>query len=210
MRKQNDIKRFKLNGEKSALTLTLFWGVRVSLNYILKIVAILDLLLTTIGAYGQGSLSLNAGDTYTYQFSSLSLQGIWFVQEPPGVPVGKVDGLFLPGSFQAGSSMLFEMFEDTTNSSPIASLTLDGSSPPPGPLLWSLNAWQDLQGAVRISMLSGSATLSSLQVIANRNDSGVLNSYGSSALPVPEPNSIFLVGFAVLLGTRAATRITLR
>ena len=169
----------------------------------MRYVAITALLLVTIGASAQVNLTLNAGDTYTFQFSSLSFQGIWDVQQPPGVPIGEINGLFLPDSFQPGSSLLVEMFEDSTSLSPIASQVLIsqvGFSPPPGPLLWSLDAWQDLQGAVRLSMLSGSATIDLFQVTVNRDDSGMLNSYGSSALPVPEPNSILLIGVAALLG----------
>jgi hypothetical protein len=183
--------------------------VKASANTLLKIAPFLAALLTTIGAYAQGSLTLNTGETYTYQFSSLSLQGTWNVQDPPGVPMGRVDGLFVPGSFQPGSSLLVEVFEDTTSSAPIASQTLNspvGFPAPLGPLFWSLDAWQDLQGAVRVSMLSGSATMYLFQVTANRNDSGVLNSYGSSALPVPEPNSISLVSVAALLATLMKSR----
>jgi hypothetical protein len=172
-------------------------------------VAVVALLLTTFDAYAQGTLTLNAGDTYTYQFSSLSLQGTWDVQDHPGVPIGRVDGFFVPGSFQPGSSLLVEMFEDTPSSSPIASQTLNspvGFPAPPGPLFWSLDAWQDLQGSVRVSMLSGSVTMDFFQVTANRNDSGVMNSYRSSALPVPEPNPISLMGVGVLLITLMRSR----
>ncbi len=205
------MKQFEVNSGRPTLTRILSSGrrVRVSVNVISKIVAIVAVLLTTIGVYAQGSLTLNAGDIYTYQFSSLPLQGTWDVQEPPGLPRGQVNGFFLPGSFQPGSSLLVEMFEDSTSSSPIASQTLIspvGFSPPPGPLLWSLDAWQDLQGAVRLSMLSGSVTIDLFQVTANRDDSGVLNSFGSSALPVPEPNSIRLISCAALLGALMRSR----
>jgi len=187
---QNDIKRLEVNGGKLTRT------------PLQKIIAILAVLLSTIGAYAQGSLTLNAGDIYVYQFNTLLPQGSWDIQEPPGAPAGKIDGLC---TFQSGSSLFVEMFEDTTNSLPIATQTLNfsnssgGLPPPPGPALWSLDACQDLQGTVRGSMLSGSATFSQFQVAVIRNDLGALNVYSSSAMPVPEPNSILLGGFAALL-----------
>jgi hypothetical protein len=57
---------------------------------------------------------------------------------------------------------------------------------------------EDLE-ALRVSALIGTITMRSLHVTVNRNDAGMLNSYGSSALPVPEPSSFLLLGFLGIL-----------
>ncbi len=176
-------------------------------------VLIVATLIPGAQSFAQGSLTMNAGDKYVFQFSSLPLSGTWDMREPPSVPAGRVDGLFVPGSFVVGSSFLAEMFEDSVNDVPIASQTLNSVSDlpaPPGPAFyWSNGAWQDLQGVVRLTMLRGSVSIYSLVVAANRNDAGVFNSYSTSALPVPEPGSVVLFIWGALLAVCYRRRLSL-
>jgi hypothetical protein len=158
-------------------------------------------MIACINVQSQG-IVLNAGDTYTYQFSTLLLQGVVAIPpNPPGVPAGMIQGAFALGSFQPGSTLLCEMFEDSTAQAPIASQTLiypEGYSPPPGPVFWSVGAWQDLQGAIRFTMVSGSVTISEFTVSATLNEIGGLTEYSTTVVPEPKPLPLLcaLIGIA--------------
>jgi hypothetical protein len=91
--------------------------------------------------------------------------------------------------------MVCEMFEDSTDQAPIATQTLlwpvgSGMPAPPGVRFWSDGAWQDLQGAIRFTMVSGSVTVTSFDVSAVRNEFGGFTQYASTV--VPEPCSLAL------------------
>jgi hypothetical protein len=70
-------------------------------------------------ARSQG-ITLGAGDTYTYTFNTLALQGPDF--EPPA-PGGRVDASFDPVTFGPGDALLCEMFENSPDEVAIASQT---------------------------------------------------------------------------------------
>lgn len=109
-----------------------------------------NLLALTLSAHAH--VLLNAGDVFTYEFTSLPppLPSPGFVEAPTG-------GFSIAlSSFEAGSDVLFvEMFENSTNEPPletfVAEYLADGTA--------LEGAWEDLQGTVRFTMLSGSATL---------------------------------------------------
>jgi len=162
--------------------------------------------LITIGAiilaysrvHSQG-FTLRAGDTFTYQFNTLPLQGGH--SDPPLSAAGKLDALF--GSFAPGGTVLCEMFENSTAEAAIASQTLSstaGYPAPPGASFWSVGAWQDLQGAIRFTMVSGSVTITSFRVMAIRDEATGLTEYSSTIVPEPEalPLLCALVGIAVM------------
>jgi hypothetical protein len=160
-----------------------------------KPIATIAALLSPFSVLAQGSLTLNAGETYTFEFSTLPLIG----PTTPGLPFntfGSLSGIFSP-SLQPGSAILFEMFEGSVAETATGSQTLSapvGLPAPPGPFMFVDGAWQDLQGAVRISMLSGSATLSIAKASVVRDEAGGLFEYSSSVLPVPEPSPFVLIG----------------
>jgi len=163
----------------------------------MKTAQLLALLLFLAGkaSFAQGGLTLNAGDSYVYQFSNLPLQSI-------SLNPGKPDNLsvnFQLGSFTTNGSLLAEMFEDSTSEVPVASqtLTYDPSLSIPAPLfaiLLSPNAWQDLQGVVRFSMLSGSATITQFRVKTVLTDPAGYAIHWEIIQPVPEPSLFSLVG----------------
>jgi hypothetical protein len=155
--------------------------------------------------YPQGVV-LSAGETYLYQFTTLPLRGTYTSIEPPAPPFGKFDGLL--SSFAPGGSMLFEMFESSTNDTPIAVQYLQspaggGLPPPPGPRMWADGAWQDLQGVVRFTMLSGSASVIDFRVSAVRSEPAGFVEYSST---IPEPGVLPLVLFGAAFLSLAAAR----
>jgi len=157
--------------------------------------------------YSQG-ITLKEGDNYYFKFSTLSLQGVYSAPPPPGVPAGRFDALFAPGSFVPGAVVRFDMFENSTDTQAIASQTLvsySGFPAPPGPVFWAVGAWQDLEGSVSFTMLSGSATIAQFRVAADREESAGLTAY--SITTVPEPGAFALmvsfIGIAAIWRTKA-------
>src|ERR1041385_5993064 len=118
--------------------------------------------LATCGP-ARSQLVLNPGDTFAYSFSSLPLTG--FVSSFNSVPSGVFGFTVRSNSFQAGDLLRYEMFENSVAESPIFSGTLS-TAPPFSLSATNAGAWQDVQGAVRFTMLSGSVTLDSVSVKA--------------------------------------------
>lgn len=150
--------------------------------------------------FGQGVL-LNTGDSYAYQFSSLPFGGF----STSGNPRAYFSLPIFPSDLGPSGTLRFEMFEDTPNGIPIFSRTLTMSSS-----IWDTdgtvpNAWADIQGSIRLTMLSGSIAINvfSLQAMIPAGTSG-FNVYGGRVYPIPEPSALsFLVfGFQFILETR--------
>ena len=140
-------------------------------------------------------LHLNAGDTYIYQFSSLPL-----VQQFPA------EGHFFTASsfvtlntetLLPGDQLRLEMFENSPADAPFCSTTLFGS----GSCFANLG-WQDLQGAVRLTMLSGSVQVETigLEVVTLIPFTPLAGHYYSTITPVPEPSAILLMTLSSAFG----------
>src|SRR2546430_15828835 len=73
-------------------------------------------------------LLLNPGDTWTYQFNSLSQTGFVsvFVENPNGSLALTVDS----STFQPGDKLQYEMFETNVSGASICSGVLSGVPPP--------------------------------------------------------------------------------
>jgi hypothetical protein len=105
---------------------------------------------------GEGQLLLHPGDQWTYQFEVLPRTGSTnsFLASPGGSFEFTVDG----STLQDGDLLTYEMFENNTNEAPICSGTMTlGSS-----LTLACNApgaWQQLRGAIRFTMVTGSVTV---------------------------------------------------
>ena len=110
-------------------------------------------------------LLLNAGESYSYEFASLP------VPFQTTAPMGVAGILYIalsPESMQVGNVMRLEMFEDTLVLPPIVSRTLTGADTSLGALVIDdANAWRDRQGAIRISVLSGAATINQVQLLTS-------------------------------------------
>ena len=75
-------------------------------------------LALTLGLSAEAQFTLNAGDTYTYQFSTLPFVGI----EPsdPRQIFGMAGVVLDPATFGAGDSIRLELFENSLAESPVS------------------------------------------------------------------------------------------
>ncbi len=96
------------------------------------------------------------------------------------------------------------MFEDTVLGTPI----LDDQPFPDGhagsAFYYVRDGWQDLQGSIRLTMLSGSYTIDLLKVTAIRLVNGQRPSYSETLVQVPEPGTplLLLTGVAACAALR--------
>src|SRR5262249_18666259 len=97
-----------------------------------------------------------------------------------------------------GPLIRLEMFEGSTGETPIADITRNGFA-----IGMVEGAWQDLQGAIRITSVSEPITLGvvSIEVLRPGADGG-MDSYllklSGSDLAVPEPSTLGLLGVGSL------------
>jgi hypothetical protein len=130
---------------------------------------------------------------FDYSFSSLPLTG--FVSSFTSVPSGVFGFTVRSNSFQAGDVLRYEMFENSVAESPIFSGTMT-VAPPFSLAATNAGAWQDVQGAVRFTMLAGSVTVDSVSVkaIVPGPSLSSYNVYDTTFTPVPEPGGLSLLG----------------
>ena len=82
----------------------------------------------------------------------------------------------------------------------ILPMILTLTSPLPSPdSVYAPGAWGDNQGSVRLTMLSGSATVESFRLDAIHFGSGGLDIYSRTVVPVPEPRALLLVGVSLVM-----------
>src|SRR6266478_1153549 len=107
-------------------------------------------------------LLLNPGDTWAYQFNSLPKAGniSVFVTNPGGSVAFTVDS----STFQNGDQLRYEMFEDSLSETPICS-GLISAVPPSTVTCRAASSWQDLQGVIRLTMISGSMTVTGITLV---------------------------------------------
>lgn len=107
----------------------------------------------------EGAITLNEGETFTYEFNDLP-----FLDFNPFDPPSASWQMDLP-PLSSESSVMFkmEMFENSTTEPPVASMIFDATTlggRNNAALGYVPNVWQDLQGAVTLTMLSGSSDFS--------------------------------------------------
>ncbi len=102
-------------------------------------------------------LYLYAGESWSYEFHDLPAGG---QTSPNGIPVALGNFSILPGSFSAGSSVRWELFENSSNEPPFWNgvVNAPAASGSGGNTL----SWADYQGAVRLTVLTGSVAVSSV------------------------------------------------
>jgi len=169
-----------------------------------------NLLLATIMAIcitarSQGVI-LNTGDSYTYEFSSLPLQGTTTYVFLGGHTAFGLDA----ASLTPGYAMRFEAFENSDGETPLFSAIRTVDHQFVGADL--AGHWLDHQGVVRFTMLSGTAKLVWLDfdVFMPLPTSGS-EVYHLDFVPVPEPSVLAFCAIAAvlfILGQRAGPGLT--
>jgi hypothetical protein len=146
------------------------------------------IVVLALGAFCQSAaaqLRLNAGDAWTHEFTSLPV-----VVTGPG-PAERLSGFhFSMPDYEPGADLLcIEMFENTVaDGEPLCSALLDTA--PAVDSCAAAGGWDDFQGTVRLTMLSGSGLIESV-VIYRQVPTGVneWTRYESRVVPVPEAGS---------------------
>ena len=155
--------------------------------------------LAALSAPGHSQLVLNPGESWTYPFSDLPRTGSVsvFTSTPGGILDFTVDG----STFQSGDMLRYEMFENDTSAAPICSGILN--SAPSGKITCESNfAWQDVQGAIRLTMLAGSLSVDGVTVkaIVPGVSLSSYDVYSSTFVPTPEPGTLGLLGAGICAG----------
>jgi hypothetical protein len=155
-------------------------------------------------AFSQG-VFLQAGDLYTREFDDFQFQ----FHIPPDAPFDPRT-MVLIGKLNFSGSFLLEAFEDNTAQPPIFTTNFV-SQAGISSVYYFGPAWQDLQGVVRLTMLSGSMDLKQIMGTVILPSADV---YSQTIIPVPEPSPLALLFLAVVPiwcscpGTRADRRQT--
>jgi hypothetical protein len=125
-------------------------------------VVVLTLVVLTLAALCQSAraqLRLDAGDSWTHEFTSLPA-----VVTGPG-PAERLSGFhFSMPDYELETDLLrIEMFENTvTDGEPLCAALLN--THPTGDDCAAAGGWDDFQGTVRLTMLSGSGLLESVVI----------------------------------------------
>jgi len=153
--------------------------------------------LLSVSFPGYAQLVLNPGDAWLYDFSNLPKTGSTpvFGTNPGGSFQFSING----STFQNGDMLRYEMFENSSTEPPICSGTMS-SAPPFDRTCSSDFSWQDRQGAIRLTMLSGSVEVDSITITAITSGPS-LSSYDVNSVsftPVPEPGAPALLATGCL------------
>ena len=132
---------------------------------------------------------INAGDSFTYEFSTLL--GPLYPQSVGGIS-GFALFTFDAPSLQAGDMLRVDQFENSVLDAPIETVFYNGNT---FPIAISHNgAWLDHQGAVRLSVLAGSVALNQVNVtVSDFNGPLGRGQVFYDSLVVPEPGAPLLI-----------------
>lgn len=136
-------------------------------------------------------LTLNQGDSYAYEFGSLQFQGTGPFAQPRGAL-----RIQLSTSAPRTGMLRMEIYETSLSDAPVFMRSHDVSGLPffedGGSLSTHLNLWSDRQGAVRLFMESGTATIDYFEVlrVAPSTVFDSVDFYWNTVIPVPEPSAI--------------------
>ena len=156
--------------------------------------------------WAQSSLHLTAGQSYSYEFSTVP-----FVQ--PGALVSPGGGgifyLATP-NLEVGSQVLVEMFENRTDTAPFKTSRFVLTEWTSEVNVGGTGVWQDLEGRMRLNVLTGAVDLTGLEVrvFGGPGPAIEFNAYGyNQIIPIPEPSTWSLVGVGlVAIGARTLIR----
>jgi hypothetical protein len=150
-------------------------------------------LLCPSALWAQSFLHLTAGQSYSYEFSTVPFTQSGALVLPSG---GGIFYLADP-TLNPGSQVRVEMFEGRLGEVPLASSMVSSWNIYEGVHVGAPNAWQDLEGSMRLTVLTGAVDLSGLEVRVFGGPGPLLdfNAYGyNQIIPVPEPSTWSLLG----------------
>ena len=145
------------------------------------------LLMTPLAGYGQ--VTLETGASYTHRFERLEFQGrsTFGIAEPSGTVFLYVNPSF-PSGLGPNDAYRVEIFEDTSAGPPVLSRTITATSSIHETDYRVPDIWGDLQGSIRVTVLSGSIILRVFSFQAIKVGSPVeFDIYGTSRIFVPPP-----------------------
>lgn len=135
-------------------------------------------------------LFLYAGESWSYTFHDLPYYTLYLQPDTPRANCGLG---FLPGSFAPGSTLRWELFVDATNQGAFYSQLVTQATGGYVAMYPSQVWLNDLQGAVRLTMLTGSVAVSSILFEQTAIHAGGVGTpeYGNTIVPTrtPQPPS---------------------
>ena len=163
-------------------------------------VIVLVVILIAVSSSSLRAQLLTPGQSFTYSFLEADLINFGDASSPN--PRGYATFYSDPARSTPGAVFTVDLFESNTGESPIASNT--GSSTVTAN---ANNAWQDLQGVARVTVVSGDIYFDPL-VVGIYRPGGIDYEFYSATVPVPEPGAVTLgaLGLLGLLGWNFARR----
>jgi hypothetical protein len=150
------------------------------------------IIFVCLSAHGQ--IFMNLGDSLTYEFAALPYQGTTTYEFTGGDVAFSLDSLSLSPDY----AMQFDVFENNATEIPLFTGIRSSSNPFVGVDL--PGAFQDLQGVVRFTMISGSATLDSFNMaVFKQLPTGGADVFFAGITPVPEPSTTTLLFAGAIL-----------
>src|SRR5207247_1641810 len=147
----------------------------------MKTIPVLLVVLFGLDLPLHSQISLNPGDTYTYEFTTLPRTGSnFFVAGSRGCFGFE---MYVP----AGAQVRYEAFENSVADVPW--LTGEMTGPSQNPFNCSGQTWLDFQGVVRFTMVSGSAQLNRMEFEVDINSFNYMAVYSTSVVPTPPPTT---------------------
>ena len=136
-----------------------------------------------------------AGQVYDYTFTSLAFIELFTVQNQGGAGIFLSDDLLDPGDI-----VRLELFENSVSDT--AFFTNDFTDPTYnfGVGVFNPVPWQDLQGSLRLSVLSGSINLNSIFIQVFNDGSKYSETTYISSVPIPSATWLFGSGLIGLIG----------
>ena len=141
-------------------------------------------------------LFMQPGDIYTRSFDTLPFSSQFPSPTRPEPYSGELEvTVYNAPQLPDGTSLRIDMFENDLSEAPVCSKTVAFPSANISFLCRADNAWQDVQGAFRLTMLGGSAKIDVVTVRARTPSSSpsFRNLYQATIRPVGPPLSISLL-----------------
>jgi hypothetical protein len=170
----------------------------------MKVYKVLFIAIAAVFGIPQAHAStISAGEVWDLQFQNIPLVSSAYLGLGPQVTFN----FAASNLFDVGDSFKVDYFSDSLAASPDRSITYVGSSSASSQLVENLapelfdqvilNWSSDLQGAMRLTMLTGSFDLTSTQVEVWNDFNYFASNYSFSPSPVPIPSSALLLASGI-------------